>query len=204
MTSDPLGRVPRNERRPNTTNQAEDTHVKITNYRKNGEKFQNLLTMRPVLDGDGLYRYVIGVQFELMDDDSLELRRVTTCCWFSNACPVGDAMFIDSGPPVNKKMCHLPRRLLRLDRVVRSLPVKLTLRSRALQARPSARGRCRGFWHLCWMVSTPQPRGGRASERRHRRSVCPLARFGHARFSCDDGHLAPRHDAPMRLHGNRT
>lgn len=43
----------------------QDCHVKLTNYRKNGEKFQNLLSMKPVFDADGIYRYVIGVQFEV-------------------------------------------------------------------------------------------------------------------------------------------
>jgi len=46
-----------------------DCHVKITNYRKNGENFQNLLTMRPVHDSNGVYRYCIGVQFEITPND---------------------------------------------------------------------------------------------------------------------------------------
>ncbi|EGB06572.1 hypothetical protein AURANDRAFT_28933, partial [Aureococcus anophagefferens] len=40
-------------------------HVVIKNYRKNQEPFRNLLTMTPVYDGDGCYRFVIAVQFEL-------------------------------------------------------------------------------------------------------------------------------------------
>ena len=46
-------------------------HVKITNYRKNGEMFQNLLSMKPVRDATGLFRYCIGVQFEVRPDDDL-------------------------------------------------------------------------------------------------------------------------------------
>ncbi|CAM9433591.1 unnamed protein product, partial [Chrysoparadoxa australica] len=46
----------------NTLSKGQDCHVKLTNYRKNGEKFQNLLSMKPVFDADGIYRYVIGVQ----------------------------------------------------------------------------------------------------------------------------------------------
>ena len=46
-----------------------DCHVKITNYRKSGENFQNLLTMRPVHDSNGVYRYCIGVQFEITPND---------------------------------------------------------------------------------------------------------------------------------------
>jgi len=49
----------------NTLSKGQDCHVKLTNYRKNGEKFQNLLSMKPVFDADGIYRYVIGVQFEV-------------------------------------------------------------------------------------------------------------------------------------------
>ncbi|KAG5182193.1 PAS domain-containing protein [Tribonema minus] len=51
-----------------------DCHVKITNYRKNGERFQNLLSMKPVFDDDGTYRYVIGVQFEIVADKGLKKR----------------------------------------------------------------------------------------------------------------------------------
>ena len=44
---------------------AQNCHVKITNYRKNGEVFQNSLSMRPVFDDDTIYRYVISFQFEI-------------------------------------------------------------------------------------------------------------------------------------------
>ncbi|EGB05623.1 hypothetical protein AURANDRAFT_30588, partial [Aureococcus anophagefferens] len=43
----------------------EDCHVLLTNYRKSGDKFKNLLSMRPVYDADDVYRYTIGVQFEV-------------------------------------------------------------------------------------------------------------------------------------------
>ncbi|KAJ1627858.1 PAS domain-containing protein, partial [Pavlovales sp. CCMP2436] len=42
-----------------------DCYVRITNYRKSGETFQNLLSMRPVHDSNGVYRFCIGVQFEV-------------------------------------------------------------------------------------------------------------------------------------------
>ncbi|EGB05622.1 hypothetical protein AURANDRAFT_30609, partial [Aureococcus anophagefferens] len=45
-----------------TLGKCEDCHVLLTNYRKSGEKFKNLLSMRPVLDADDVYRFVIGVQ----------------------------------------------------------------------------------------------------------------------------------------------
>jgi len=46
-----------------------DCHVKITNYRKTGELFLNLLTMRPVHDSNGVLRFCIGVQFEVQHTD---------------------------------------------------------------------------------------------------------------------------------------
>ena len=46
-----------------------DCHVKITNYRKNGEVFVNLLSLRPVHDSNSVYRYSIGVQFEIEAND---------------------------------------------------------------------------------------------------------------------------------------
>merc|ERR1711965_1108082 len=51
-----------------------DCHVRITNYRKNGETFQNLLSMRPVHDSNGVYRFCIGVQFEVAENAQLKER----------------------------------------------------------------------------------------------------------------------------------
>ena len=51
-----------------------DCHVKITNYRKQGGLFENLLTMRPVHDSNGVYRFCIGVQFEVSRDMQLKNR----------------------------------------------------------------------------------------------------------------------------------
>jgi len=79
----------------NTLSKGQDCHVKLTNYRKNGEKFQNLLSMKPVFDADGIYRYVIGVQFEVKEDQNLK------------------------------------ERLVQLDKLLRLLPSKLNLRSKA-------------------------------------------------------------------------
>lgn len=50
--------------------------VKITNYRKNGQTFQNLLSMRPVLDADQIYRFVIGVQFVVENNADLNRRLI--------------------------------------------------------------------------------------------------------------------------------
>ncbi|KAH8047204.1 PAS domain-containing protein [Aureococcus anophagefferens] len=57
-----------------TLGKGEDCHVLLTNYRKSGEKFKNLLSMRPVFDADDVYRYVIGVQFEVVQDETLSMR----------------------------------------------------------------------------------------------------------------------------------
>merc|ERR1712070_979550 len=51
-----------------------DCHVRITNYRKNGDTFLNLLSMSPVHDSNGVYRYCIGVQFEVQKNDKLKGR----------------------------------------------------------------------------------------------------------------------------------
>ena len=79
----------------NTLSKGQDCHVKLTNYRKNGEMFQNLLSMKPVFDADGIYRFVIGVQFEIKEDSNLK------------------------------------QRLIQLDKLLRLLPSKLNLRSKA-------------------------------------------------------------------------
>jgi PAS domain S-box-containing protein len=79
----------------NTLSKGQDCHVKLTNYKKSGELFQNLLSMKPVFDADNIYRYVIGVQFEIKEDSNLKAR------------------------------------LIQLDKLLRLLPSKLNLRSKA-------------------------------------------------------------------------
>ncbi|KAJ1428240.1 PAS domain-containing protein [Ochromonadaceae sp. CCMP2298] len=46
---------------------AKPVKVALTNYRKNGEPFINLLAMKPVFDADGTYAYVLGVQYDITD-----------------------------------------------------------------------------------------------------------------------------------------
>ena len=48
--------------------------MKLTNYRKSGELFENPLTMRPVHDSNGVYRFCIGVQFEITKGQNLKSR----------------------------------------------------------------------------------------------------------------------------------
>lgn len=75
-----------------------DCHVKILNYRKSGETFENLLTMRPVHDSNGVYRFCIGLQFEVTRD------------------------------------MHLKSQLAKLDKLIKLLPSKLDVESKAAGA----------------------------------------------------------------------
>lgn len=58
-----------------TLAQKKDCQVTIHNYRKNGQIFQNLLSMRPVLDIEGKYTYVVAVQFEVDENCMLAQQR---------------------------------------------------------------------------------------------------------------------------------
>jgi len=51
-----------------------DCHCRLTNYRKDGGLFENLLTMRPVHDSNSVMRFCIGVQFEINKDTNLKQR----------------------------------------------------------------------------------------------------------------------------------
>ncbi len=46
---------------------AKPVKVAITNVRKDGTEFGNLLAMKPVFDSEGVYSYVIGVQCDVSD-----------------------------------------------------------------------------------------------------------------------------------------
>ena len=41
-----------------------DCTVKLTNYKRSGETFDNVLAMRPVHDSNGVYRFCVGVQID--------------------------------------------------------------------------------------------------------------------------------------------
>jgi phage major head subunit gpT-like protein len=50
---------------------AQPVRVAITNIRKDGEEFLNIVTMHPVFDRvDGTYSFVVSAQFEMRDEDS--------------------------------------------------------------------------------------------------------------------------------------
>lgn len=49
---------------------AKPVRTTITNFRKDGFPFKNLLSMKPIFDENGEYSYVIGVQFDVTQADS--------------------------------------------------------------------------------------------------------------------------------------
>ena len=61
------------------------TKVSLTNYRKNGESFTNLLSMKPVLDEDGRVKYFLSVQFDL--DTTRSQHRIAQLNSFFEALP---------------------------------------------------------------------------------------------------------------------
>jgi len=50
-------------------------HVRITNYRKSGEKFDNLLSMHGIHDSNKIFRFCIGVQLEVKRGDEPMLKK---------------------------------------------------------------------------------------------------------------------------------
>jgi PAS domain S-box-containing protein len=46
---------------------AQPFKTSLKNYRKTGEEFWNLITMKPIFDSHGVYSYVIAIQYELAD-----------------------------------------------------------------------------------------------------------------------------------------
>jgi PAS domain S-box-containing protein len=48
--------------------------VEITNFRKDGTPFRNLLAMKPIFDTDGNYAFVLGMQFDIGDEDACPLK----------------------------------------------------------------------------------------------------------------------------------
>jgi len=55
--------------------------VVVTNYKRSGVEFQNLFSMKPIHDSDGVYRYQVGVQCEVdgrgpTDEQKKELKSI--------------------------------------------------------------------------------------------------------------------------------
>ena len=44
--------------------------IKLPNYKRNGEMFQCLLTLKPVFDAWGKYCYCVGLQIDLTDESA--------------------------------------------------------------------------------------------------------------------------------------
>jgi hypothetical protein len=42
--------------------------VAITNFKKDGTPFMNLLALKPIFDSDGNYAFVVGIQFDIGED----------------------------------------------------------------------------------------------------------------------------------------
>ena len=59
-----------------------DVTVKLTNYRRSGETFENLVSLRPVHDSNGVYRFVIAVNADMSGALRLLscMRRSSSCC----------------------------------------------------------------------------------------------------------------------------
>ena len=49
--------------------------MRITNYRKSGEKFDNLLSMHGIHDSNDIFRFCIGVQLEVKRGDEPMLKK---------------------------------------------------------------------------------------------------------------------------------
>eukprot|EP01138_Halocafeteria_seosinensis_P016406 gb/GECG01016737.1/.p1 GENE.gb/GECG01016737.1/~~gb/GECG01016737.1/.p1 ORF type:complete len:381 (+),score=54.47 gb/GECG01016737.1/:1-1143(+) len=59
----------------NALKENKDCHVKLLNYRRNGEEFHNLLSLKPVFGLHGQCEYYIGVQYEI-DSASMMVSRL--------------------------------------------------------------------------------------------------------------------------------
>lgn len=53
---------------------AKPVKVAITNKKKDGKVFQNLLAIKPLFDQNGLYSYIVGVQFDIGSSDATPAR----------------------------------------------------------------------------------------------------------------------------------
>ena len=49
---------------------AKKTTVRVTNYRKDGSAFLNMLSLRPIVDASGAFRFMIGIIVEVTDSFS--------------------------------------------------------------------------------------------------------------------------------------
>jgi PAS domain S-box-containing protein len=50
--------------------EGKEVRVSITNFRKDGSPFKNLLAMKPIFDNDGRYAFVLGMQFDIGENEA--------------------------------------------------------------------------------------------------------------------------------------
>ena len=101
--------------------------IMLTNYRKDGTEFSNVLSLHPVHDTNGHYTYSLGV---LISAEQLETSLAEVCEQVRSALPrsFDAALRMDPHPPTatidqaaedarrwNKQMAAFTRRLLRMD-----------------------------------------------------------------------------------------
>ena len=55
---------------------ARPAKVQITNCRKDGSVFKNLLAIKPIFDQDGVYCYVLGLQFSVATEEEASIKLV--------------------------------------------------------------------------------------------------------------------------------
>ena len=72
-----------------------ECHVRMTNYRKSGATFTNLLSLRPVHDSDGVFRFIIGLQSNITFERPISSRAVVACTP-SLACESGVGTDLDA------------------------------------------------------------------------------------------------------------
>ena len=76
------------------------TTVRVTNYRRDLSKFINVVTMAPVHDSNGVYRYSIGV----LSDSADALSDGAALAWLRAVLP--KSMSADAQPPVLRPTRH--------------------------------------------------------------------------------------------------
>ena len=55
-----------------------DCQVKLTNYRRDGHAFQNLLVMRAVHDSNGVCRFFVSLQLDVSEENPVALKKKAT------------------------------------------------------------------------------------------------------------------------------
>lgn len=79
--------------------------VVITNYRKDGSPFMNLLALKPIFDSEGEYAFVVGIQFDIGDGnantDRLEMVEKIMVALPDKLAPQGESSDINNLSLIN-------------------------------------------------------------------------------------------------------